>query len=262
MIEYARVAGGRLAARLVDNGAAALAGIVTLVPRDDEAVKRIEEVLAIFNSRVGTAWLGTLTSGLNFNPGYAAEVPLGRHDPPEELNDLVRRLVATKADLARRDPTADTFVDTRAPWEECELTSQMVELEAALDRVLCRHLGLHPEVYASIPPVRRSRPRGTATDDYLMVRVLRLLRFRWPGERASARPAQMSVPSLAAALADALRQDGAHGIDVDLDGWIRHRLPRYQESRFRRRPVVLIDAGVIRLTDPSPAVASRPGLSN
>lgn len=248
-IEYARVAGGRLAARLITDGAASLAGIVTLVPRDDEAAERVEEVLAIFNSRIGTAWLRTLTSGLNFNPGYAAEVPLGRVAPPPELRRVVRRLVALKALLTRRDPTADAFVATRRPWEPCEIVPQIDALEQQLDGLLARHLAIDRVEYARIPPVVRSNRRGDDLDDHLMVHVLRLLGFRWLTDPTAAGVGAVhaTVPEIVEQLRDVLAEDGTPDLGVDLHGWITRRLPRYHESRFRRRPVLRVSGGVIGL---------------
>lgn len=259
-IEYARVAGGRLAARLVDNGAASLAGIVTLVGRDDEASERVEELLAIFNSRIGTAWLRTLTSGLNFNPGYAAEVPLGRSAPPDELRQVVRRLVGMKAGLTRRDPTADTFVATRRPWEPCEITPQIDALEAELDGLLARHLAIDRVEYSRIAPVVRSSRRGNDLEDYLMVHVMRLGGFRWPTDpqpqRARAR--QTDVSAMVEQLRDVLGAEGGPDLGIDLPDWITRRLPRYQESRFRRRPVLWVSRGVIGLV---PSGVDPPGMS-
>lgn len=249
-VEYARVAGGRLAARLVENGAASLAGIVTLVPRDAEGVDRVEEVLAIFNTRIGMAWLRTLTSGLNFNPGYAAEIPLGRTPPPEHLRGLVRELVDGTAALTRRDPTADTFVATRSPWVACELASRVSALESALDAALADHLGLDRATYATLPPVVRTRRRGNDLDDHLMVHVLRTLGFQWPATDPQRPPGgPMRVVDVAEAVHDALRVEGA-GREVqerDLARWVATRLPGYQLTRFLRRPVVEVRDGVVRL---------------
>ncbi len=246
-VEYARVAGGRLAARLVDGDAASLAGIVTLVPRDEEAAERVEEVLAIFNSRVGAAWLSTLTSGLNFNPGYAAEIPLGREPPGPELRALVRRLVALKGELVRRDPTADAFAGTRAPGTDCELTAAVTAAEASLDELLARHLGIPPGVYATLPAVRASRPRGTALDDHLLAHALRRLGFLWPSQPGPQGPAPgLSVDELAGEIA-ALLDEGEADLGVDPVRWVRHRLGPYQQSRFRGVPVLLRNGDTVRL---------------
>ena len=248
-IEYARVAGGRLAARLVADGAASLAGIVTLVPRDDEGRARIEEVLAIFNSRIGSAWLRTLTSGLNFNPGYAAEIPLGRTAPPATLRNVVRRLVALKTQLVERDPTADAFVATRAPWEPCELAPQIDAHEHELDRLLGDHLGIDADVYSRISTVARSRRRGNDLEDHLMAHVLRLAGFRWPRDLSATRPVGPArVADVVAQLCEVLVDEEAPDLEVNLENWITRRLPRYQESRFRQRAVVAVTNGVIALT--------------
>jgi hypothetical protein len=259
-IEYARVAGGRLAARLVEDGAASLAGIVTLVGNGDEASERVEELLAIFNSRIGTAWLRTLTSGLNFNPGYAAEIPLGRSAPPPELRQVVQRLVSLKVRLTRRDPTADAFVDTRRPWEPCEITPQIDALEGELDGLLARHLAIDGVEYSRIPPVVRSGRRGNDLDDHLMVQVLRLVGFRWPTDRTAA--GDESVPKRVSDIVEQLREvmseDGQPDPGVDLHAWITRRLPPYHESRFRRRPVLWVADGIIGLV---PFDVEAPGTS-
>jgi hypothetical protein len=222
---------------------------VTLVGRDDEASERIEELLAIFNSRIGTAWLRTLTSGLNFNPGYAAEIPLGRSAPPRELRQVVRRLVALKARLTRRDPTADTFVATRRPWQPCEIAPQIDALERDLDGLLARHLAIDRVEYSRIPPVVRSSRRGNDLDDHLMVHVLRLVGFRWPPDPGAAGEGAVHarVSEIAEQLRDVLAEGGTPDLGVNLHDWITHRLPRYHESRFRRRPVLWVGGGVIGL---------------
>jgi hypothetical protein len=259
-IEYARVAGGRLAARLVEDGAASLAGIVTLVGRDDEASERVEELLAIFNSRIGTAWLRTLTSGLNFNPGYAAEIPLGRSAPLPELRQVVQRLVSLKARLTRRDPTADAFVDTRRPWEPCEITPQIDALEGELDGLLARHLAIDGVEYSRIPPVVRSGRRGNDLDDHLMVQVLRLVGFRWPTDPTAAddEAVPKRVSEVVEQLREVMSEDGEPDPGVDLHAWITRRLPAYHESRFRRRPVLWVADGIIGLV---PFGVEAPGTS-
>jgi Putative RNA methylase family UPF0020 len=248
-IEYARVAGGRLAARVAMPGTASLAGIVTLVPRDDEGTARTEEVLAVFNSRIGAAWLRTLTSGLNFNPGYAAEIPLAPSPPADELRAVVRRLVDLRSALARRDPTSDTFVATRRPWEPCELAPQVDAHEGTLDLLLARHLGIDRSTYARMAAVTRPRRRGTALDDHLLAHVLRALGFRWPNDPSHGfvGSRSLAVPELVGRLGQVLAGEGVRDLGLDLRVWLTRRLPRYHESRFRRRPVLSISATAITL---------------
>lgn len=239
-VEYARVAGGRLAARLAAPGTASLAGIVTLVPRDAAAAERIEEVLAIFNSRLGTAWLRTLTSGLNFNPGYAAEIPLGRTAPPPELRAAVRELVSLRGALAARDPTHDGFVDTLPPWLDDPLTSALPALEDRVEDLLADHLGVGRAELRQLEPVERRPRRVDPVDDHLLVRVLRVLGFQWPGERhnPSSRRRSWPVERLADALSRTLASEGAPDLPVDLRHWVTRRLPLAHDRRFRRRPVL------------------------
>lgn len=236
-VEYARVAGGRLAARAVTEGTMALAGVVTLVPNDGEAATRVPEVLAIFNSRIGLAWLQTLTSGLNFNPGYAAQIPLAPAPPPPELVAAVATLVRLRAELATRDPTADTFVDTCPPWVDDDLLPRIDRCEVEVERLLADHLGLDAAVLADMTPVRRNRRRGDALDDHLGVRALRALGFAWPFEPAAA-PRTLTAPVLARLIAGGLEDEGAPAPGLDLTGWVERRFLAAHTSRFRRRPVV------------------------
>ncbi len=252
-IEYARVAGGRLAARLAAPGTASLAGIVTLVPRDADAAERIEEVLAIFNSRLGTAWLRTLTSGLNFNPGYAAEIPLGRTAPPPELRAAVRELVRLRGGVAARDPTHDGFVDSLPPWADDPLATAVPALEVRVEDMLADHLGVGRAELHGLEPAGRRPRRVDPMDDHLLVRVLRILGFQWPGEalRSTVRRRSWRVDRLAAALEDVLANEGAAHRPVDLGDWVARRLPLAHDRRFRRP--------VLRQIDGAFALAAREG---
>ena len=249
-IEYARVAGGRLAARLAAPGTASLAGIVTLVPRDADAAERIEEVLAIFNSRLGTAWLRTLTSGLNFNPGYAAEIPLGRTAPPPELRAAVRELVSLRLAVAARDPTHDGFVDTLPPWLDDPLATAVPALEDRVEDLLADHLGVGRAELQQLEPVGRRPRRVDPMDDHLLVRVLRILGFQWPGETQppASRRRSWRVDRLAGALSDTLASEGAPDLPVDLRHWVARRLPLAHDRRFRGRPVLRRLDGAFALT--------------
>ena len=245
-IEYARVAGGRLAARAVDGDSAALAGVVTLMPRPG-AEGRVAEALAIFNSRVGGAWLLTLSSGLNFNPGYAAQIPLGAEAPPPELAAAVAQLVALRRAAAERDPTCDAFVDTRPPWVVDPDAERQRALEVAVESLLARHLGLSDADLDAIPPVRRTARRVDVLADHLMVRALRVLGFRWPrdaADGATAVPAEIradgpvATRQLAARVSALLEHEGAPDPDVDVRDWVERRFFAVHAARFRRRPVV------------------------
>ncbi len=98
-LEYSRVAGGRLAARMVLSRCAAIAGVVSMFRREG-ADDRRDDVLAVFNSRVGTLWLRGLASGLNFNAGYAARVPLPNDGFPPAVRELVSEAVRLRRSLA------------------------------------------------------------------------------------------------------------------------------------------------------------------
>jgi hypothetical protein len=238
-VEYARVAGGRLAARRAASGTASLAGIVTLVPRDADGAERIEEVLAIFNSRIGTAWLRTLTSGLNFNPGYAAEIPLGRSAPPPELRAAVRELVSLRAAEAARDPTHDGFADTLAPWADDPLAGAVPALERAVEEMLADHLGLARTELQQLEHARRRPRRIDPLDDHLLVRVLRILGFGWPADAGTpAARRAWRADRLAQALMDTLEDEGAPEGLVDPGDWIARRLIVAHDRRFRRSPVI------------------------
>ena len=241
-IEYARVAGGRLAARLAAPGTASLAGIVTLVPRDAEAAERIEEVLAIFNSRVGTAWLRTLTSGLNFNPGYAAEIPLGATAPPQELRDAVKQLVTIRATVAAGDPTSDGFIDTVPPWEPQTWPGEIARREMEVETMLAEHLGIPRGSLAALEPVRRPLRRIDPLDDHLGARALSLLGMGWPRNDALsadglAAGGAIRAGRLAQRLAAMLDRDGAPDPHIDLEEWVERRFIAHHTTRFRRRPI-------------------------
>jgi hypothetical protein len=98
-LEYSRVAGGKLAARMVYERSAAIAGVVSMFLKEGVEDRRLD-VLAMFNSRVGTLWLRALTSGLNFNPGYAARVPIPREGFSARVRELAREAVEIKRKAA------------------------------------------------------------------------------------------------------------------------------------------------------------------
>ena len=126
---------------------------------------------------------------------------------------------------------------------------QLDEHEHELDRLLGDHLGIDPDVYSRISTVARSRRRGNDVEDHLMAHVLRLAGFRWPRDLSPTRPVgRARVVDVVAQLRDVLADEEAPDLEVNLENWIIRRLPRYQESRFRQRAVVVVANGVIALT--------------
>jgi hypothetical protein len=150
-VEYARVAGGKLAARLVRGRSAAIAGVVTCVPRE---AGRVLDVLAIFNTRVGTLWLRSLTSGLNFNPGYAAQVPVPREALPPEIERQVRSAIGIKQQLA----TAEAGDDFKAPPDDIRaevdrrirLMFELIACEAKIEAGVAEWVGAQEEQLRSV----------------------------------------------------------------------------------------------------------------
>lgn len=245
-IEYARVAGGRLAARLVIDEHPSLAGIVTFVPRGDHGADRVEELLAIFNSRVGTAWLRTLVSGLNFNPGYAAQIPLGSRPPCAELRERVRELVGVHRRLSDADPTSDAFTGALDPAASTALLTRADDLGAVVDALVCDHLRLDRATRRELPVVRRPRRVGNPADDVLLVATLRCLGFSWPDDPTFAAPGPIPLAELAGRLG---AEPAVAAVDLEpreIDRWVRSRLMRYQATRFRRRPVILREGEAVR----------------
>lgn len=176
VLEYPRVAGGRLSARLacLEQGevVAAQAGVVRLVPRPTTPLGRVEELAAIFNGRLGLVWLRTLVSGLNFNPGYAARVPLGVAPPGPQLVASVRRAFALASELAHWDLTGDDFEPAllrlgppeqprSEPGEwlvgrvvgQLEQQAELLALESEIDALLVRHFGLSAAARAALDRV-------------------------------------------------------------------------------------------------------------
>jgi hypothetical protein len=122
---------------------------------------RLFEAIAIFDARAGTALLRTLTSGLNFNPGYAARIPLGEGEPDGAFVEAVRALVTSKRSLAAADPTCDAY---DAGWHalgeaEHDLVevardrvarawaerARVLDLEAELDARVAARFGVSPD---------------------------------------------------------------------------------------------------------------------
>jgi len=245
-LEYARVAGGRLGVRLAAPGTAALAGVVTIVPVDDDPRRR-SEILAVCNSRVGAAWVATLTAGLNFNPGYLAQIPLGVALPDAALCDVVDTLLALRREAVARDPSHEGFLGVPSPWRD-DLSQRLARATTALDSHVCRHLGLAPGVVDQLPTVVEPRRVVQPQDDLLLVAVLRALGFTWPGD-APANRGVLSVGEAQDLVAQTLDQAGAPPGAVDPRDWVRRRLPAVARSRFRRSELIAVDGTTVRLAD-------------
>jgi hypothetical protein len=158
--EYARVAGGKLAARVAMPASAAIAGVVTMAAREGTSEARVLEAIAVFDARAGTALLRTLTSGLNFNPGYAARIPLGVGEPDARLVATVRAVLEGKLALAASDPTCDAYDPAwhMLPAGDDDLhafargrvdaalvaRARVLEREAELDAMVSARLGVDP----------------------------------------------------------------------------------------------------------------------
>jgi hypothetical protein len=247
-VEYARVAGGRLAARVAEPGSAALAGVVTLVPRDPRDDGRVEELLALFNSRIGAALAATLSAGLNFNPGYAARLPLGRDAPGDELRREVRRLVMLRRRVVAADPTADEFTAALPAEAGDDLRAEIARRERQVEEMLAAHLGIDAATLSSIPAPVRPRRRVDPVSDRLMVCAVEILGFRWPRRPPGVPPELraggrgLGTAELARRMGEALAADGALP-DRDLVGWVARDLLGYHATRFRRRPVVTFGGG-------------------
>lgn len=239
-IEYPRVAGGYLCARMADPAAASLAGVVTLVPRDDEGIARVAEVLALFNSRLGTAWLRTLTSGLNFNPGYAARLPLAANPPDEALTQAVAELCALRLVALARDPTHDGFEQTHEPWRPDPLADLTLAAQCRCDEATRRHFGIGDADWAAMAPAPPPRRPGSAADDHTMVCALRALGMRWPKEEGSSAIARCRPGELVDRVADTLVGHGApaHAVTAART-WTMRSFLDAQARRFKGRPIVV-----------------------
>lgn len=161
-LEYSRVAGGKLAARAVFERSAPMAGVVSMMPRPG-AEDRRADVLAVFNSRVGTLWLRSLVSGLNFNQGYAARVPL----PPAGAVDgeLVTAAVDLARELARGNKRSADYAGPIAADVRAELEARLAGVEAQIDRAVAEAMGVTEELLEGIrlpAPGRRRRTRARA----------------------------------------------------------------------------------------------------
>jgi len=257
LVEYPRVAGGWLCARAAEDGTAARAGVVTFRPRSDEAHARTAELLAVFNTRIGTAWLRTLTSGLNFNPGYAGRIPLGSEPPGDDLRAAVGEAVALRRELIRRDPTSDEFEGI--PWTPDDVEDRLASVVVRVDALTADHLGLSQGDWLAMEAPRPPRRRWTATEDAWLVAALRCAGVRWPTDPEGV--TWEIDPIALTALADAsaaLAADAGMGDDSCVRGnvWVTRNLARYLDQRFRRTAPVTVERG--RLV-PRAASADRGG---
>ncbi|MFO0761811.1 MAG: DNA methyltransferase [Byssovorax sp.] len=184
-LEYARVAGGKLSALILSAPSLAIAGIVSILPRQGTDSRRLAECAAVFNCRLGTIWVRTSTSGLNFNPGYAGRIPLAAAPPPPALGEAVDRLVEHKRSLAALDLACDDFSPARftsaarpalARWAArtaevaLSITALALDDEAAVEEQLRDHLGINAGAWAEIeaelgPPVAALPPLLRATEE-------------------------------------------------------------------------------------------------
>ncbi len=228
-VEYPRVAGGRLGARVAEPGTASLAGVVTLMPRDGRDEARTDEVLAIFNSAIGGAWLRTLTSGLNFNPGYAAAIPLAANPPGPELRRAVDEAIALRGRLVESDPTHDGFRAVPHPDEVSAWIRRLAAIEGEIDALVADHLEVPRGVVAGLPKTRRNPVRVGGTDDALVVAALRHHGIRWPCEPTASRVAHAEIVDvLAAVLAD------RGVVDVHPGVWLADRFATLLAQTFPR----------------------------
>lgn len=256
MVEYPRVAGGWLCARQVDPGTAARAGVVTFVPEDAAAEERCAELLAIFNTRVGTAWLRTLTSGLNFNPGYAARIPLAPDPPDRRLRTAVAHIIRLRRELARRDPTTDGFAGIPWPWAPDTLRTRIRRAMTRVDRLTAEHLGVSGDEWGAMPPPRPARRTWSPEEDVWMVAALRVAGVRWPThpDGATWTIPSISIDDLAERVADQARAEGGSAADCAAGAtWIRDRFGRYLDKRFRRTAPVTVMNGVTLSSRSTPA---------
>jgi hypothetical protein len=130
--EYGRVAGGKLSARWGTPTSTHLAGVVGLYPKRHTDGRTVAAIGAVLNSRVGNLYLRTLVSGLNFNPGYCARIPVApKVDVPEvaELCDLAVNLARREHDVLGVATGSHPNADARSGTGAVRLAT-----EAALDR--------------------------------------------------------------------------------------------------------------------------------
>lgn len=151
-LEYTRVAGGKLAARMVVGPSAAIAGVVTMVPKGKG---RELDALAVMNSRAGTLFLRRLVSGLNFNPGYAALVPVPRE--PMGIGREVERAVEIVKELARLEEGCGDFGGFIG--DEEGLRRELALLERQIDLRVREALGISERELDEVE-LPRVRKRG------------------------------------------------------------------------------------------------------
>ena len=143
--EYGRVAGGKLSTREEGELSTHLAGVVGLYPRRGVSAAAIESAGAVLNSRIGNLYLRSLVSGLNFNPGYCAQIPVPDLVDATYVPGLVRIAVyLARVEHSTRysdDPASDSSQTERTRCGSIRLSA-----EACID-------GLLAEAYATSPDV-------------------------------------------------------------------------------------------------------------
>ncbi|HRC07114.1 MAG TPA: hypothetical protein PLV41_02785, partial [Miltoncostaeales bacterium] len=213
----------------------------------DDDPRRRAEILAICNGRVGAAWVATLTAGLNFNPGYLAQIPVGSDLPDESLCHAVDTLVALRHEMVARDPSHEGFQDVPSPWRD-DLSARLARATMELDVQVGRHLGLASAVADQLPVLVEPRRVLQPHDDLLLVAVLRALGFTWPGA-AQKRRTVLTVGDAEDLVAQTLRAALAPADAVDPREWVRRRLATVARGRFRRSPIITVDGDHLRLAD-------------
>jgi hypothetical protein len=196
---------------------------------------------------VGGAWVATLTAGLNFNPGYLAQIPLGVELPGAALCDAVAALVALRGEVVASDPSHEGFLEVPSPWRD-DLPARLAQAAIELDVLVCHHLRLSPSLVDQLPALVEPRRVVQRHDDLLLVAVLRALGFTWPGA-AQKRGTVLTVGDAEDLVAQTLRAALAPADAVDPREWVRRRLATVARSRFRRSPIITVDGNHLRLAD-------------
>lgn len=235
-LEYSRVAGGRLGVRVAQPATAALAGVVTILVGSDDPTLRAE-ILAVCNSAVGAAWVSTLSTGLNFNPGYLAQIPLGAGPVDADLVEVVERCVQAHARVVAANPAHDGFTGAANPWGD-DVRVHLPGAVAAVDECIADHLTLTDAERAALPVPPARRTAGRPEDDLYLEAALRSVGFRWPNDPPTS-PTSASGDDVVDVLRDVRDRSGAPAGDgTDPVDWVRTRLDGCLQRVFRRRPVV------------------------
>jgi hypothetical protein len=121
--------------------------------------------------------VATLTAGLNFNPGYLAQIPVGSDLPDESLCHAVDTLVALRHEMVARDPSHEGFQDVPSPWRD-DLSARLATATMELDVQVGRHLGLASAVADQLPVL--VEPRRVVQRHEIWWRRRSALRWRLP----------------------------------------------------------------------------------